>query len=488
MQDISRRNSATHSEPTVAVHPKWAELGRYLLPFADAASDRLPLPRLLRLSLFQISVGMAAVLLTGAVNRVMIVELKVPAAIVAVMIALPLIFAPLRALIGHRSDTHRSVLGWRRAPFIWMGSTMQYGGFAVMPFALIVLATGPEHLRWVGIAAAAIAFLLVGAGMHTVQTTGLALATDIAPQESRPRVVALLYVMLLVGMGLSAGVFGFVLRDYSPMRLIQVIQGAAVITMVLNVIALWKQEARNTALTNPDKPRESFRIAWKRFVKLPGARRLLVVVGIGAAAFGMQDILLEPYGAEVLGLSVSGTTLLTGLFAFGMLGGFALAGRRLANGAEPHRLAGIGAVIGVAGFSTIVFADPFSSQLLFRIGIMIIGFGNGLFSVATLTALMALADDRNAGIALGAWGAVQATCTGVAVALGGAMRDVIGQLAMKGYFGATLMQASTGYAAVYHLEIWLLFVSLAIVGPLARFTMQTEQNNKQSSGVPAFPS
>ncbi|MEO0398676.1 MAG: BCD family MFS transporter [Pseudomonadota bacterium] len=466
----------------------WMNFSKALLPFADAASDRLPLARLLRLSLFQVSVGMAAVLLTGAINRVMIVELSVPAGLVAAMVALPLVFAPLRALIGHRSDTHRSVLGWRRGPYIWMGSMLQYGGFAVMPFALLVLSDTALNLPWLGQASAALAFLMVGAGMHTVQTAGLALATDIAPEDSRPRVVALLYVMLLVGMGASALVFGVLLQDFSPKRLIQVIQGAAVVTIVLNVIALWKQEARDTTLTDPTRPREAFRNAWARFATEPGAKRLLAGVGAGAAAFGMQDVLLEPYGGEVLALSVSQTTLLTGLFAGGMLIGFALAARRLAKGAEPHRLAGFGAIIGVVGFSAIVFADPFASGLLFRIGVVAIGVGNGLFSVSTLTALMGLAKNGNAGIALGAWGAVQATSAGAAIATGGALRDVIGRLAMAGDLGPALERVSTGYGAVYHIEILLLFVSMAIIGPLARLSLDDAPSSSRPRGVPAFPS
>ena len=103
-----------------------------LLPFADAATPDLPLPRLLRLSLFQVSVGMALVLLIGTLNRVMIVELGVSAALVAVMVSLPVLFAPLRALIGFKSDVHRSALGWRRVPFIWRGTMVQFGGLAII--------------------------------------------------------------------------------------------------------------------------------------------------------------------------------------------------------------------------------------------------------------------------------------------------------------------------------------------------------------------
>jgi BCD family chlorophyll transporter-like MFS transporter len=185
----------------------WSSLGPRVLPFADVATPDLPLSRLLRLSLFQISVGMAMVLLVGTLNRVMIVELDVPASLVGVMLAMPLVFAPLRALIGFRSDHHKSALGWRRVPFIWKGSLAQFAGFAFMPFALLVLAgqgASGGIPTWVGQFTAAMSFLLVGAGVHTVQTAGLALATDLTPQESHPRVVGLMYVMLLVGMMISA--------------------------------------------------------------------------------------------------------------------------------------------------------------------------------------------------------------------------------------------------------------------------------------------
>ena len=99
----------------------WSRVRTELLPFADVATAELPMSRLLRLSLFQVSVGMAIVLLIGTLNRVMIVELGVPVWLVASMIALPLVFAPFRALIGFKSDTHKSALGWKRVPYLWFG-------------------------------------------------------------------------------------------------------------------------------------------------------------------------------------------------------------------------------------------------------------------------------------------------------------------------------------------------------------------------------
>ena len=187
MSDLTR-HEAVPTRATKGVAKAWMRLGTNLLPFADVATPDLPLSKLLRLSLFQVTVGMAVVLLIGTLNRVMIVELGVPVWLVATMIALPLVFAPFRALVGFKSDTHRSHLGWRRVPYLWFGTLMQFGGLAIMPFALILL-SGDSAMHapaYVGQSAAALAFLLMGAGMHTVQTAGLALATDLSPQKDHP--------------------------------------------------------------------------------------------------------------------------------------------------------------------------------------------------------------------------------------------------------------------------------------------------------------
>jgi len=218
-------------------------VGARWLPFADAGSETFPLGRILRLSLFQISVGMATVLLLGTLNRVMIVELGVSTWLVAAMVALPVLIAPFRALLGFRSDHYRSAIGWKRTPYMWFGSLWQMGGLAVMPFALLMLSgDGVHQLPFAGEILAALAFLATGLGLHMTQTAGLALASDLATEETRPRVVALLYVMFLVGMGISAVAIGWLLADFSPLRLIRVVQGAALATILLNLVALWRQE------------------------------------------------------------------------------------------------------------------------------------------------------------------------------------------------------------------------------------------------------
>ena len=406
-----------------------------MLPFADAASEGLPMGQLLRLSLFQVSVGMASVMLLGTLNRVMIV----------------------------------------------VGALWQMGGLALMPFALIVLSgqqtLGPD---WAGEVLAALAFLMTGLGLHMTQTAGLALASDRASDETRPRVVALLYVMFLIGMGVSAVIVGFLLRDFSNLRLLQVVQGAAVVTVVLNLIALWKQEkVRPKSKAERAAPRPKFREAWADFAHGGAAGRLLAVVAVGTVAFNMQDVLLEPYGGEILGLSVASTTLLTATWAAGALVGFALAARWLGQGLNPYRMCSRGILVGITAFSLVVAGATLS------------GVGGGLFSVATLTAAMTMPARGLAGrgLALGAWGASQATAAGVSIALGGALRDGVNSLALSGQLGPALNTPAVGYSMVYHLEIGLLFATLIVLGPLVRtsFLQPQTPHGDGKIGLADFP-
>ncbi|MEL6677408.1 MAG: PucC family protein [Pseudomonadota bacterium] len=459
------------------------------MPFADAASAGLPMGKLLRLSLFQVSVGMATVLLMGTLNRVMIVELGIAAWLIALMAALPVLIAPFRAVLGFRSDTYKSAIGWKRVPYLWFGSLWQFGGLAIMPFALIVLSgdqtLGPD---WAGHAGAALAFLMTGLGLHMTQTAGLALATDLADEETRPRVVAFLYVMLLVGMGASALVFGWLLADFNKIQLIRVIQGAAVATLAFNLVALWKQEVvRPMSRDERAEPRPAFTDALEDLLRGGRAGRLLLAVFLGTMGFSMQDILLEPYGGEILGLTVSETTGLTALWALGALVGFGLSARWMSRDVDPIRIAALGIVVGVFSFSAVIFAGPLQSGLLFGTGATLIGLGGGLFAVSTLVTAMALkTEGTGAGLALGLWGAAAATATGVGVASGGILRDAVTRLAETGLLGPAMSDPAVGYSTVYHIEIGLLFITLIALGPLTRRGRPTH-DKASKIGLAEFP-
>jgi len=324
--------------------------------------------------------------------------------------------------------------------------------------------------RWIGYGSAGLSFLLVGAGVHMVQTVGLALATDLVPEDDQPKVVGLMYVMLLVGMVASALVFGALLNTYTPGRLIQVIQGCAVTTVVLNMAAMWKQEARSRARAAEMKAAKpmQFSEAWARLVRTDGTIRLLVVIGLGTFGFGMADVLLEPYGGQALGLSVASTTKLTALLAFGTLIGFGIASRSLGNGGAPSRFALIGALVGIPGFASIILSSQGMGTALFLSGTFATGLGAGLFGHATLTAVIRAAPKDRIGLALGAWGAVQATAAGIGVALAGITRDVIAM-----WQGSAGSEAALPYTVVFTVEAVFLMLAIAVLAPIARKAAQS---------------
>jgi BCD family chlorophyll transporter-like MFS transporter len=199
----------------------------------------------------------------------------------------------------------------------------------------------------------------------------------------------------------------------------------------------------------------------------------------------MQDVLLEPYGGEILGLSVSSTTLLTATWALGALLGFALAARVLSKGGNTYRMASVGLLAGVAAFSIVIFAAPMNSAALFFLGASLIGFGSGYFAISTLTAAMTMPAEGLAGrgLALGAWGAAQATAAGLSTLIGGATRDGINAIALSGSWGEALATPSTGYSVVYHLEIALLFATLVILGRLVSQNRGSLTLNQKPTGL-----
>jgi BCD family chlorophyll transporter-like MFS transporter len=185
-------------------------------------------------------------------------------------------------------------------------------------------------------------------------------------------------------------------------------------------------------------------------------------------AFSMQDVLLEPYGGQILNLTVSATTTLTATLATGGLFGFGWASRVLGRGADPFKMASLGALVGIPAFLAVISAASIQSTLLFGFGVLFIGFGGGLFSHGTLTATMNFAPEKQRGLALGAWGAAQATAAGVAVAVGGVFRDIVAAISAQNMLPPAISGPATGYIFVYLIEVVLLAITMAAMIPLMR--------------------
>ncbi|MCU0648034.1 MAG: PucC family protein [Gemmatimonadaceae bacterium] len=256
--------------------------------------------------------------------------------------------------------------------------------------------------------------------------------------------------------------------------------------------ALWKQEPmrRGTRPYEPGERRPLFAEAWARFTSGGVAVRLLVVVALGAFAFNLQDVLLEPFGGEVLRLSVDSTTLMNAVYAGGVVLAFVLASTMLDLRMGQVAVCGWGVVVGLLGFGLVMLAANVSSGAgLFRGGAFYIGLGEGLFCIGTLHLAMSLKNAEQHGIALGAWGAVFATAEGLALALSGFMRDGVRELASRSEWSGWLSRPAAGYEVVYALEVVLLvltFVSLRGLTAAARDEV-VESEAQQPFGLADLP-
>jgi len=175
---------------------------------------------------------------------------------------------------------------------------------------------------------------------------------------------------------------------------------------------------------------------------------------------------------------------LTATLAAGGLGGFWIASRVLKNGFDPFRLAALGALAGIPAFMAVIASSELHTTALFAAGTFFIGFGGGLFGHGTLTATMQLAPHDQTGMALGAWGAAQASAAGMAIALGGILRDAVTAVVVRTQAGGPLQAPAAGYVFVYSLEIVLLAATLVAMAPLIRNRNTADAPIRRSTVAP----
>ena len=435
----------------------------------------------LRLGLFQFGVGLSLAPITGALNRVLIDELRIPAAAVAMLIAMHYFVSPVRALVGYKSDMARSMGKWR-TPYVMLGVMLTYGGLACAPFALILLGGGGGLPFWAAMLICLGIFLAYGIGINIVETIYLALVSDITPPQSRGKVLSALWTLLILGTVISGMVVGSMIMDYSHRRLIQVMQGSAIVFVVLTFLALVGQERLRrdgsvVSKTETVRVRLSLWESVRMLGKEKALQGLFVVIFIATMAFVTHDVLLEPYGGEVLNMSVSATMRLTVLWGISMILGVAAAGYLLWRKLSPAVLMAVGCVIGLVGFAVISVASDGAMVNLFRAGVAMISLGRGLFVVGSVILVMSLTDIAHAGLFLGIWGIVQAMAQGIGTIGGGVLRDVVQYTS-----GSTIY----GYTAVYATSLLLLVVVLLLAFRLRR-QLYVEEIRMPWSGLEEIP-
>jgi BCD family chlorophyll transporter-like MFS transporter len=413
--------------------------------------------RVFRLGLFQFGMGLSLAPITGTLNRVLITDLKIAAGFVALLMSIHYFVSPIRTVIGHHSDLKRSNGFWR-TPYIVLGAMLTFGGLSTAPFSLILF--DPESMTQGPIVymRAFIIFLVYGVGVNIVETTYLALVSDITEDHERGKILAILWLMLVIGTVVGSLIVGFSLITYSTGALISVMQSSAFVFMVCMVLSLIQQEK-----LRPDGrlvkeiaqvPRQSLKVSLLTLWNSPSLRSMFFVFFIATLGFGTHDVLLEPYGAEILKMSVTATTLLTALWGVAMIIAVVIAGWLLWTKGHSGKLLISGALIGMAGFLTVASAGFIDSAFVFQAGVALIGFGRGLFIVGSIATVMSLADRAHTGLFMGIWGVVQSLAQGFGTIGGGVARDMI---------GAGTGNILWGYVSVYVAASVFLFIMVVFM-------------------------
>jgi BCD family chlorophyll transporter-like MFS transporter len=413
---------------------------------------------IVRLGLVNAALGAVVALTTFTLNRIMVVELALPALVPGALVALHYAVQLARPRLGFGSD-----IGGRRTPWIVGGlAVLALGGAAAAGATLVIAA----H-RWLGIALAVPAFAMVGAGVGSVGTSSLALlATHVAPAR-RPAAATIFWLLMIFGAVAAAGLAGGLLHPFSLPRLLLVACCIAAGAFLLGVTAIWGLENASHASAAPVRPTGGFAAALADIWRERQARRFALFVFVSMLAYSGQELILEPFAGAVFGLGPARTASLSGLHQSGLLGGMllvAIAGSLAGSGraATLRRwtaggcLASATALLGLATACFVGPAWPLAPNVL------LLGVANGAFAVSAIGAMMGLAAagrGTRAGTRLGVWGAAQA----VAMGAGGLLSSGASDLGR-----ALLGTPGTSYAAVFSGEALLFLAAAALAGGVFR--------------------
>jgi BCD family chlorophyll transporter-like MFS transporter len=380
---------------------------------------------------------------------------------VGLLIAIHYYVSPVRAVIGFKSDQQRARGRWR-TPYIVWGALLTFGGLNTAGFSLVLL-SGKGHLPYTpALIVCLLIFLAYGIGVNVLETAYLALVSDLTPPKERGRVLAVLWMMLVLGTIASSALLSSLLVNYTDERLIAILQTSALIFIILTFASLWKQERLRrdgTVISEHDEVRVRLSLgdSLRLLARMRPLRALFVVLFIATAAFATHDVLLEPYGGQVLGMSVSATTGLTALWGLAMLVAIPAAGWLLWRGYSPLLPIVLGCAVGALGFLVISLSSSAGLVTMFQSGVWLIGMGRGLFLVGSVALVMALTDRHHAGLFLGLWGEMQALAQGVGTVSGGVLRDIAQQRTGS---------VALGYTAVYGVALGMLLVALLLLATL----------------------
>lgn len=413
---------------------------------------------IIRLGLVQTSLGAIIVLTTSTINRVMVVELALPAMLPGFLVGLHHAVQMSRPRFGYGSD-----VGGRRTPWIVGGMLVLALGGAGAAMATALMG----HMLWAGIALALLSFLAIGLGVGACGTTLLVMLAKHVPAERKAAAATIVWIMMIAGFAVTAGVAGHFLDPYSPLRLVEVTSVVSAGAILVTLLSVYRLEPRvgvaaaTAATATPSAaPPPAFRAALAEVWEEPQARRFTLFVFISMLAYSAQDLILEPYAGTVFGMTPGQSTQLAGLQHGGVLVGMLLvaAAGRLAGGVAHLRYWTVGGCLASAvALLGIAFGGSAGREWPLAANVFALGLFNGAFAVAAIASMMTLAGHGKAqreGLRMGLWGAAQA----IAFGLGG----FLGTVAIDLVRGLVTDSPALAYALVFSAEAALFLVAAVL--------------------------
>jgi BCD family chlorophyll transporter-like MFS transporter len=426
---------------------------------------------IVRLGVVQAALGAIVVLATSTMNRVMVVELALPATLPGLLVALHYGVQVLRPRMGYGSD-----VGGRRTGWI-------VGGMAVLAVGVVVAAAATAWMAthlWAGIALAILAFSAIGLGVGAAGTSLLALLAKRVDARRRAPAATILWIMMIAGIAVTATVAGKLLDPFSPMRLVQVTGGLAAIAFVASVLCVRGIESGTVeAVAVPNHASGGFLAALRDIWAEPQARRFSIFVFVSMLAYSAQELILEPFAGSVFGLTPGESTRLNGLQHGGVLAGMLLVAVGAGLAGEFRRKAMRawtvgGCVASAAAILGLAMAGLVGPAWPLRASVVVLGVANGTFAVSAIGAMMGLASAGRGGrdgTRIGLWGAAQALAFGLGGLLGTSASDLA-----RAIFGSP----ATAYGAVFVAEAALFLIAARIAAGV--FSCQTPATAPAAAG------
>ncbi|MES3033621.1 MAG: BCD family MFS transporter [Gemmatimonadota bacterium] len=415
--------------------------------------DHFGFTSVLRLGLVQACLGALIVLITATMNRVMVVELALPAMVPGALVALHYgVQLWLRPRMGHFADQHGRLTRW-----IVVGMIMLAAGVVSIATLLPLLRSAPM----LGYPLMLVAFVLVGLGVSTAGTLLLTLLSLRVPPARHARAAATVWLCMIAGFILCTVVASKLLTPFSFATLVRCTMIIGLATVVLTAVALIGLDApraagvRERAAATPF--RDAVRVVWSD----PVARRFSFFVGLSMLAYSTQDLILEPFAGSVFGLTPGESTAISGVHQGGSLLGMLLTALLSTRVGTLAGWARHGCLASAAALLLIAMAPMTGSLLLLKGALFALGVANGAFAIGAIGSMMSLsaaADQAQTGVRMGVFGASQAIAMAAGGMLGAGASDV-----MRAVLGSDRL----GYGSVFAMEA-ALFVGAAMLASAAR--------------------